>query len=97
MSTIADAETGDIYADPAGKLWRVVGVCREPTVIVEEVEPSGHTSDPPETTLGSVLLTAPALVGSTRGQFIRRRQSGGVAGLMWDGFRRIFRPETQTP
>lgn len=36
--SVHDAQPGDVYVDDAGKLWRVVGVCGEPTVIVEEVE-----------------------------------------------------------
>jgi hypothetical protein len=35
---IHDAEPSDIYVDEAGKLWRVVGVVGEPSVIVEEIE-----------------------------------------------------------
>lgn len=38
MTTINDAEVGDIYVDSGGKLWRVTSVCREPTVAAEEVE-----------------------------------------------------------
>ena len=33
-----DAEPNDVYVDETGKLWRVVGVCGEPTVIVQEIE-----------------------------------------------------------
>lgn len=65
--SVHDAEPADVYADANGKLWRVVGTCREPTVIVEEVEP-----DP-----------------INHGRKIR--QSGGVSGLMWNGFKRIYR------
>lgn len=42
--SVQDAEAGDIYADEAGKLWRIIGVCHEPTVIAEEVE--GTLRDP---------------------------------------------------
>lgn len=38
MSDVRDAEPGDIYIDATGKLWRVVGVCHEPTVIMKEIE-----------------------------------------------------------
>ena len=40
---IRDAGPMDIYVDSNGKLWRVVGVCMEPTVIVEEIEPEDWT------------------------------------------------------
>jgi len=89
--SVHDAEPGDIYADGQGKLWRVVGICREPTVTVEEVEPSGHSSDQPSI-LG--LGAAQAMVGgitSPKGSFIRQRKGGGISGLMWDGFQRIWR------
>lgn len=89
--SIADAETGDIYVDKLGKLWRVVGVCREPTVTVEEVE--GHLPTSPNLMQGAAaqafIATAPAAP-----QIIRARQSGGIGGLMWDGFKRIWRRET---
>jgi hypothetical protein len=62
-----DAEAGDIYIDAQGKLWRVLGTCREPTVYVQEVE----------------TLTPDSPV----------KRSGGVFGLMWQGFNRIHRPE----
>lgn len=38
--SVHDAKPGDLYADDSGKLWRVVGICGEPTVIVQEVETS---------------------------------------------------------
>lgn len=38
MTNMRDAEPGDIYVDGCGKLWRVVGVIREPSVTVEAVE-----------------------------------------------------------
>jgi len=37
--SVYDAVPGDLYADAQGKLWRVISVCPEPTVTVEEVEP----------------------------------------------------------
>jgi hypothetical protein len=42
--SVHDAEPSDIYVDDSGKLWRVVGVCGEPTVIVEEIEPASPES-----------------------------------------------------
>lgn len=43
--SVHDAEPNDLYVDAEGKLWRVVGVCGEPTVIVQEVE-SNSTGGP---------------------------------------------------
>jgi hypothetical protein len=40
--TMHDADLGDVYVDARGKLWRVVALCREPTVHVEEIEREDH-------------------------------------------------------
>jgi len=78
-----DAKPGDIYVDAQGKLWRVTGTWREPTVEVEEIEPH------------AVLETKPACDGeqAPMPSFVRRTMSGGVSGLMWDNFKRIHRPD----
>lgn len=87
--TVQDAQPMDIYVDKQGKLWRCIGVCSEPTVMFEEVE--GHTQAPSNNALlggaQGVCFTpqAPAI--------FKDRQSGGVSGLMWDGWKRIFRNE----
>ena len=39
MNDIRDAKPHDVYADAKGNLWRVIGVCGEPTVILQEIEP----------------------------------------------------------
>lgn len=36
--SVHDAQPGDVYVDEAGKLWRVIAICGEPTVNVQEVE-----------------------------------------------------------
>lgn len=36
--SVHDAQPNDIYVDASGKLWRVVGICGEPTVIAQEIE-----------------------------------------------------------
>ena len=36
--SIRDAQPYDIYVDANGKLWRCIGTCSEPTVIMEEIE-----------------------------------------------------------
>ena len=64
---IRDAKPGDVYAEKDGKLWRVVGVVGEPSVIVEEIE--------------SLSPESPV------------RMHGGVSGLMWQGFTRIWRKD----
>jgi hypothetical protein len=36
--SVHDAELHDVYADESGKLWRIVGICGEPTVMAQEIE-----------------------------------------------------------
>jgi hypothetical protein len=36
--SVHDAQLDDLYIDAAGKLWRVIALCGEPTVHVQEVE-----------------------------------------------------------
>ena len=36
--SVHDAEPNDVYIDAQGKLWRVIAVCGEPTVHVQEIE-----------------------------------------------------------
>lgn len=69
--SVHDARPGDVYVDADGKLWRVVSVCDQPSVTVEEIE-----RDPERPPL-------PA------GMKIRR--SGGVSGLMWQNYERIWK------
>lgn len=95
-SKMRDAEPMDVYADATGKLWRVVSVCHEPTVVVEEVEPSGHTSDPMEINYVSAQSAVQAMSLPRKGEFIRTRRSGACGARIWDGFRRIWRAEKTT-
>ena len=37
---VAHAQPRDVYADDQGKLWRVIAVCGEPTVTMQEIEPA---------------------------------------------------------
>ncbi|KKN30170.1 hypothetical protein LCGC14_0836840 [marine sediment metagenome] len=67
MNDIHKAQPEDVYVDAQGKLWRVVSICGEPTVLLTEIEP--------ETRNDSVQM------------------HGGMSGLMWDGFKRIYTPE----
>lgn len=81
--SVHDSQPGDIYVDEMGKLWRVIGVWTEPTVEVEEVEPSGFVPGP-----DAIDITTGR---QAEGTFLRGRQFGGVNGLMWGGFKRIHR------
>ena len=85
--SVHDAEPGDIYVDALGKLWRVIAICRDPTVTVEEVE--GHVPSP--VNYGGVV--GQIGMASSSPQIVKARQSGGVGGLMWHGFKRIWRKE----
>jgi hypothetical protein len=83
-----EAKPGDIYIDKDNKLWRVIGTCDQPTVDVEELEPAPQPN--------------PALIHQALQQMQqpatlplppRRRMGGGVSGLMWGGFKRIWTQE----
>lgn len=91
--TVRDALPMDIYVDPQGKLWRCVGICSEPTVIFEEVE--GHTPEPPGQ-WAVAGIAAGGLQTPQRVPIIKDRKSGGVGGLIWDGWQRIFRTEPKS-
>lgn len=65
--SVHDADLGDIYADENGKLWRVIAICGEPTVHMQEVETLS-----PESPV---------------------RKLSGISGVIWNGFKRIYRPE----
>lgn len=88
--SMQDAELFDVYVDDSGKLWRVIAVCRDPTVTVEEVEPSGHSSDPGPYYRDSMIGVGVSTL-TVPGTFIRKRMDGSVGGAMWNGFKRIFR------
>jgi len=50
--SVNDAKPNDIYVDSDGKLWRVVGICGEPTVTMQEIESA--TPDSPIRKSGGV-------------------------------------------
>jgi hypothetical protein len=94
---VDDAETDDIYADVDGKLWRIISVVRQPTVIAEEVE--GTLYDPyapyaplayrpghvgPSQALNQATQVLPARID-------KNRRSGPIGTPTWHGWRRIFR------
>jgi hypothetical protein len=91
--SVHDAEPGDIYTDERGKLWRIVAVCHQPTVEAEEVEGTLYDPNVPQ-----APNAAAAAVGINLGQFgvssariNKQRKSGGTNGLMWNGWKRIWR------
>lgn len=88
---ITDAEFGDIYVDPQGKLWRVVGICREPTVTLESVE--GRTEPPIVYSALAQGQIAQSSYPPPAPPIIKDRKHGGISGLMWEGFKRIWRQE----
>jgi hypothetical protein len=67
--SVHEAEPGDVYVDGQGELWKIVGICREPTVIADRLTTAFEREG-----------------GAGIGQ---QRQSGGVSGLMWNGFRKL--------
>lgn len=90
--TIHDAEPGDIYVDARGKLWRIISTCREPTVTAEEVE--GQV-EPFKLEPANDQAQA-AYYAYQVPQIIKARQGGGISGLMWQGWKRIWRKEPST-
>lgn len=89
--TVHEAKSGDVYVDATGKLWRCIATCTEPTVTFEEVE--GRTPEPVSHLNAQVALMQTYPVIPRRVPILKDRQSGGVRGLMWEGWKRIWRPE----
>lgn len=90
--SVHDAEPGDIYADENGKLWRIITICHEPTVDAEEVE--GTLFDPnapqaPFAAAGGAMAQLQGFVA--RATINKRRVAGATSGLMWNGWKRIWR------
>lgn len=92
--SVRDAEPDDIYVDSTGKLWRCVSICHLPTVVMEEVE--GRVPKPVQDygigVPGAVTFQA-GVQNSIFPDIIKDRKTGGVDGLMWTGFKRIWRKE----
>lgn len=89
--SVHDAEPGDIYADEQGKLWRIVGVCHEPTVIAEEVEGTLHDPHAPAAPNAAQAIGVGWAQGlMPRASIQKARRSGGMGGLMWNGWQRIW-------
>ncbi len=85
---------GEVYVDANGKFWRVKTYIPEPVVTFEEVEPSGHTSDPPMVDLMAAQNAVNNRIGMVRGSFIRKNITDGVSSKLFADFRRIWRPGT---
>lgn len=79
---------GDLYMDGNGRLWRVIGYCAEPSVTMEAVEPEEPMNPAYANQIASM---APA---QTRISLYREKMSGGVNGLMWQGFKRIYKSQS---
>ncbi len=85
MSDIHKAKPGDLFMDKYNKLWRVISVCAEPSICMEEVEPDPQSRGPG-------VMPSMGLFGN-----YRTRKDGGISGLMWEGFKRIFSPDAPRP
>lgn len=87
-----DAELSDIYVDAEGKLWRCIATCSEPTVSFEAVD--GYVQQP-AININAAAGQASGGLGYIQPQvnIIKIKKTGGVSGAMWNGWKRIFRPE----
>lgn len=96
--SVHDAQPGDIYTDEQGKLWRIIGVCHQPTVTAEEVEGTLHDPNAPRFDGAQAIGVAAiqGLIGQHRAEIRKARQSGGTDGLMWNGWKRIWHREVET-
>jgi hypothetical protein len=91
--TTHDAELSDIYVDDSGKLWRVIITCSEQTVTFEAVE--GHLPLAPSM-LNNMAAQANVYSQPQQPSLIHPRKTGGVNGAMWQGWKRIYRPEPKS-
>jgi len=90
-----DAKPCDIYVDENGKLWRCMATCTEPTVTFEEVEGRTMSSNAQLSGLFRQSSQAQAMqsVANYSPPIIKDRKSGAIGASIWEGWRRIFRPE----
>lgn len=95
--SVNDAEPGDIYADHNGKLWRIIAITHQPTITAEEVEGTLHDPNaplPPNVGAGGIFWAG----GMTpRATIQKARRTGGIGGLMWSDWTRIWRNKPHTP
>jgi hypothetical protein len=85
-----DTNVGDLFMDKQGKLWRAVAYCPEPTLTVEELEPDPQPN-PALIQQAFQQMQQPATLPLPP----RKKMTGGVSGLMWQGFKRIYSKEEQ--
>lgn len=88
--SVHDAQPGDIYVDELGKLWRCMAVWSEPTVQFEMVE--GYVQPPPGLMQAGGAQAACLNNYPPLPEIVKPTCRGGVSGLMWKGWQRIFRP-----
>jgi hypothetical protein len=93
MST-HDAELSDIYVDENGKLWRCIMTCSEPTVTFEAVE--GYLPTPLGV-INQMMAAQNVPMYPLQPSLIHPRKSGGISGAMWQGWKRVYRPEPKKP
>jgi hypothetical protein len=86
--TVHDAQLDDIYVDKHGKLWRCVMTCHEPTVTFEAVEGYVPSSNPAANAAAQAMPYYPPSP-----QIVKPQQRGGISGLMFEGWKRIWRKE----
>lgn len=89
--SVHDAVPGDVYADEQGKLWRIVAVCHEPTVTAEEVEGTLHDPAVPMQLFVGAGVAQGGQHGMPRAQIVKARRTGATGGLIWSGWKRIWR------
>lgn len=89
MSDIRDAQEGDIFVDPSGKLWRIVLVVREPTVEAEEVEGTLWDPNAPPQTLHGVVA-AQNIFQPPRATINKTRRKFPISDALWNGWQRIW-------
>lgn len=89
--SVHDAEVDDIYVDKQGKLWRCVTTCQQPTVTFEAVEGYVPSANPAGN--AAAQFNVGAFVPHTP-EIVKPRCNGGIGGLMWEGWKRIWRPDS---
>lgn len=89
VNEMRDAQILDIYVDENGALWRCIATCPEPTVTFEVVE--GRTLPPPS--LNQMGMAQQNTYSPPAPAIIKDRKNGGVSGAMWNGWKRIYRPD----
>jgi hypothetical protein len=92
VSDIQDAETGDIYVDGDGKLWRILSVVHEPTIEAEEVEGTLYDPNAPIVQGSSMGASAVNSYQSIvhRASIQKAKRKAPTCADVWSGFVRIW-------